>query len=76
MAAALAADRGASPAESFARYETAHRAVVEPKLNGYRVAAALLLPATRAGIATRNLVTRAVAGPDRRTSRRTRSSCR
>jgi 2-polyprenyl-6-methoxyphenol hydroxylase-like FAD-dependent oxidoreductase len=42
------------PEKAFVRYEKAHRAVVAPKLNGYRVGAAMLLPATRAGILTRN----------------------
>jgi 2-polyprenyl-6-methoxyphenol hydroxylase-like FAD-dependent oxidoreductase len=46
------------PRPFFDRYEAAHRSVVAPKLNGYRLAGALLLPATRAGITTRNLVAR------------------
>jgi 2-polyprenyl-6-methoxyphenol hydroxylase-like FAD-dependent oxidoreductase len=60
------------PRPFFARYEAAHRAVVAPKLNGYRLGGALLLPATRAGITARNLVARltpaltAVASPRRR----------
>ena len=48
------------PAKAFARYEKAHRAVVAPKLNGYRLGAAMLLPATRAGILTRNTIARAI----------------
>jgi 2-polyprenyl-6-methoxyphenol hydroxylase-like FAD-dependent oxidoreductase len=48
------------PEKAFARYEKAHRAVVAPKLNGYRLGAAMLLPATRAGILTRNTIARAM----------------
>lgn len=48
------------PRQALGRYEAAHRAVVAPKLNGYRLGAAMLLPATRAGIITRNLITRAM----------------
>ncbi len=48
-----------SPEKAFARYETAHRAVVAPKLNGYRLGAAMLLPATRTGILARNTIARA-----------------
>ena len=48
------------PGKAFARYEMAHRAVVAPKLNGYRLGAAMLLPATRAGILTRNAIARAM----------------
>lgn len=47
------------PKEALSRYEEAHRAVVAPKLNGYRLGAAMLLPATRAGILTRNTLARA-----------------
>jgi 2-polyprenyl-6-methoxyphenol hydroxylase-like FAD-dependent oxidoreductase len=47
------------PQPALGRYEAAHRAVVEPKLNGYRLGAAMLLPATRAGIITRNALARA-----------------
>jgi 2-polyprenyl-6-methoxyphenol hydroxylase-like FAD-dependent oxidoreductase len=47
-----------SPRDAFTRYEAAHRAVVAPKLNGYRLGAAMLLPATRAGILTRNTIAR------------------
>jgi 2-polyprenyl-6-methoxyphenol hydroxylase-like FAD-dependent oxidoreductase len=49
-----------SPQPALDRYETAHRAVVEPKLNGYRLGAAMLLPATRLGILTRNALARAM----------------
>jgi 2-polyprenyl-6-methoxyphenol hydroxylase-like FAD-dependent oxidoreductase len=59
----LARELAAAPADpqrAFDRYETAHRAVVAPKLNGYRMGAAMLLPSTRAGILTRNTVARAM----------------
>ncbi len=46
------------PRQALGRYEAAHRAVVAPKLNGYRLGAAMLLPATRAGITTRNIIAR------------------
>lgn len=46
------------PQQALGRYEAAHRAVVAPKLNGYRLGAAMLLPATRAGITTRNVIAR------------------
>ena len=48
------------PQRAYDRYETTHRAVVAPKLNGYRMGAAMLLPSTRAGILTRNTVARAM----------------
>jgi 2-polyprenyl-6-methoxyphenol hydroxylase-like FAD-dependent oxidoreductase len=48
------------PEKAYVRYEKAHRAVVAPKLNGYRLGAAMLLPATRAGILTRNMMARAM----------------
>ena len=48
------------PEKAFVRYEKAHRAVVAPKLNGYRLGAAMLLPATRAGILARNTIARAM----------------
>ena len=47
------------PEEAFRRYEEAHRAVVAPNLNGYRLGAAMLLPATRGGILMRNTIARA-----------------
>jgi 2-polyprenyl-6-methoxyphenol hydroxylase-like FAD-dependent oxidoreductase len=55
----LAAAPG-DPQRAFARYETTHRAVVAPKLNGYRMGAAMLLPSTRAGILARNTAARAM----------------
>lgn len=59
----LAQELAAAPSDpqrAFGRYETTHRAVVAPKLNGYRMGAALLLPSTRAGILTRNTLARAM----------------
>jgi 2-polyprenyl-6-methoxyphenol hydroxylase-like FAD-dependent oxidoreductase len=57
-----AASRGgdSDPRQALDRYEAAHRAVVAPKLNGYRLGAAMLLPATRSGITTRNIIARTI----------------
>ncbi|MEV6431213.1 FAD-dependent monooxygenase [Nocardia sp. NPDC051463] len=57
LAEALTADPDDHQA-AFRNYERRHRVVVEPKLNGVTAAAALLIPATRAGIAIRNAATR------------------
>lgn len=46
------------PAGAFRRYETAHRKLVEPKQRNVSTAAALLIPATRRGLAARNFGTR------------------
>ncbi|WP_410586887.1 FAD-dependent monooxygenase [Amycolatopsis sp. lyj-23] len=46
------------PAAAFLRYETAHRKLVEPKQRAVPTAAALLIPATRGGLAARNFGTR------------------
>jgi 2-polyprenyl-6-methoxyphenol hydroxylase-like FAD-dependent oxidoreductase len=58
----LAAELAAAPAGdhlvAFARYEAAHRAVVGPRQRAMGPVAALLIPATRGGIAVRNLATR------------------
>ncbi|WP_406233827.1 FAD-dependent monooxygenase [Nocardia sp. NBC_01009] len=59
LAEALTADPDDHEA-AFRNYERQHRMVVEPKLNGVTAAAALLIPATRAGIAIRNAATRVV----------------
>jgi 2-polyprenyl-6-methoxyphenol hydroxylase-like FAD-dependent oxidoreductase len=56
LAEELAAAR-ADPETAFRRYESRHRTLVDPKLRGFRSAAALLIPATRRGIAVRNLAT-------------------
>jgi len=53
LAGALLAPDGA-----FARYETAHRRLVRPKQRAVGLSAALLLPRTRLGLATRNLAAR------------------
>jgi 2-polyprenyl-6-methoxyphenol hydroxylase-like FAD-dependent oxidoreductase len=46
------------PSPAFARYEAKHRKLVDPRQGNIRIAAALLVPATRTGIAARNLMTR------------------
>jgi 2-polyprenyl-6-methoxyphenol hydroxylase-like FAD-dependent oxidoreductase len=63
-AAALARALGASPddhAAAFRAYETEHRARVRPAMRGRLIGGALLVPATRAGIAARDLAVRALA---------------
>jgi 2-polyprenyl-6-methoxyphenol hydroxylase-like FAD-dependent oxidoreductase len=54
LADALANNRDHT--EAFRAYEIRHRALVEPKQRNIGRAAALLVPKTRLGIATRNLV--------------------
>ncbi|MFD7262739.1 FAD-dependent monooxygenase [Streptomyces sp. NPDC059874] len=57
----LAAELAASPedhAGAFRRYEERHRRLVDPKQRGVERAAAMLVPATRAGIVARNLASR------------------
>ncbi|MEV4146712.1 FAD-dependent monooxygenase [Amycolatopsis sp. NPDC049691] len=57
----LAAELGrtpGNPAAAFRRYEAAHRKLVEPKQRTVSTAAALLIPATRGGLAIRNFGTR------------------
>ncbi|WP_372664990.1 FAD-dependent monooxygenase [Amycolatopsis kentuckyensis] len=57
----LAAELGRTPgdaAAAFRRYEAAHRKLVEPKQRNVSTAAALLIPATRGGLAVRNFGTR------------------
>jgi len=57
----LAEELGRTPddaAAAFRRYETTHRKLVDPKLRNVSTAAALLIPATRGGLAARNLGTR------------------
>ncbi|RJL35556.1 FAD-dependent monooxygenase [Bailinhaonella thermotolerans] len=46
------------PAAAFRRYESAHRRLAGPKRRTVGLAAALLVPATRAGVAARNLAAR------------------
>jgi 2-polyprenyl-6-methoxyphenol hydroxylase-like FAD-dependent oxidoreductase len=56
----LAEELAATPADpesAFARYEAKHRTLVEPRQGAIAVAAALMVPATRTGIAARNLAT-------------------
>ncbi|NJP92965.1 NAD(P)-binding protein [Nonomuraea sp. FMUSA5-5] len=60
-AATLAGELAATPDDpwaAFERYEQAHRRLVEPKQRGIAQAASLIVPATRAGIAARDLATR------------------
>lgn len=47
-----------SPADGFDRYETEHRARVMPKQRAITLSAAMLVPKTRLGLATRNLAAR------------------
>ena len=57
----LAEELGRTPgdaAAAFRRYEAAHRKLVEPKQRNVSTAAALLIPATRGGLAVRNFGTR------------------
>jgi 2-polyprenyl-6-methoxyphenol hydroxylase-like FAD-dependent oxidoreductase len=57
----LAEELAADPTDTeaaFRRYETRHRILVNPKQRGFASAAALLIPATRRGIAVRNMATR------------------
>lgn len=57
MAEELAATP-ADPRSAFARYEARHRTLVDPRQGNVALAAALMVPATRAGVAARNLATR------------------
>jgi 2-polyprenyl-6-methoxyphenol hydroxylase-like FAD-dependent oxidoreductase len=57
LATALAG-RPAEHAAAFRGYETAHRARVAPKQRAVKRSAALLIPKTRIGLATRNLAAR------------------
>jgi 2-polyprenyl-6-methoxyphenol hydroxylase-like FAD-dependent oxidoreductase len=57
----LAEELAATPADpqsAFARYEAKHRTLVDPRQGNVAVAAALMVPATRSGIAARNLASR------------------
>ncbi|SEP47356.1 FAD-dependent monooxygenase [Amycolatopsis saalfeldensis] len=59
LATALAESPG-DHATAFRRYEATHRKLTGPKQRNVPVAAALLIPATRAGMTVRNLGTRFV----------------
>lgn len=48
--------------EAFAHYEATHRARVKPKQRGVRVAASMLVPRTKRGLAVRNLAARLLPG--------------
>lgn len=73
----LAGELATSPGDhksAFRRYETRHRHLVDPRQQNLKAVAALLIPATRAGILARNLATRlspvvAAAGGLRRSAR-------
>lgn len=57
----LAEALGAAPEDpttALRRYESRHRKVVAARQRGYRLGAALLVPATRAGLTARNLAVR------------------
>ncbi|MES4908256.1 MULTISPECIES: FAD-dependent monooxygenase [unclassified Streptomyces] len=57
----LAEELAATPTDpqaAFARYETRHRTLVDPRQGNVATAAALMVPATRAGVAARNMATR------------------
>ncbi|WP_199565547.1 FAD-dependent monooxygenase [Spongiactinospora rosea] len=57
----LAGELAASPDDpraAFQRYESGHRRLADPKQRGVRLAAGLLVPATRHGILARNLALR------------------
>jgi 2-polyprenyl-6-methoxyphenol hydroxylase-like FAD-dependent oxidoreductase len=57
----LAKELAATPADpqaAFARYEAEHRALVDPRQGNVGMAAALMVPETRTGIASRNMATR------------------
>jgi 2-polyprenyl-6-methoxyphenol hydroxylase-like FAD-dependent oxidoreductase len=57
----LAQELGATrtdPGSAFARYEAKHRILVDPRQGAIGVAARLMVPATRTGIAARNLASR------------------
>lgn len=57
----LSEELGRTPgdaASAFRRYEAEHRKLVEPKQRNVSAAAALLIPATRGGLAVRNFGTR------------------
>jgi len=57
----LAGELAATPADppsAFARYEAKHRTLTDPRQGAIGTAARLIVPATRTGIAVRNLASR------------------
>ena len=54
----LAEELAAGPGAAFERYEARHRTLVDPRQGNIGVASALMVPATRGGIAARNAATR------------------
>jgi 2-polyprenyl-6-methoxyphenol hydroxylase-like FAD-dependent oxidoreductase len=68
-AASLAGALGDHPGDhlaAFRAYEAEHRARVRPAMRGRFLGGALLVPATRAGIAARDLAVRVFAEPGTR----------
>jgi len=57
LAAALAETPG-DPVAALRRYESRHRRLSASRQRGYRLGAGLLVPATRSGLTTRNLIAR------------------
>lgn len=57
LAGALA-ETPADPVAALRRYESRHRKLAASRQRGYRLGAGLLVPATRAGLTTRNLIAR------------------
>ncbi len=57
LAKELAATPSA-PGSAFVRYEAKHRTLVDPRQGAIAIASALMVPATRTGIAARNLASR------------------
>jgi 2-polyprenyl-6-methoxyphenol hydroxylase-like FAD-dependent oxidoreductase len=57
LAEAIGASQG-DHESAFRRYEAEHRVLVDPKLRGIEQVSHLLVPASRVGVATRNLLTR------------------
>jgi 2-polyprenyl-6-methoxyphenol hydroxylase-like FAD-dependent oxidoreductase len=54
----LATELAADPEGAFARYESAHRELVDPRQANVAAAAAMMVPASRPGITARNLASR------------------
>ncbi|MDQ0731063.1 FAD-dependent monooxygenase [Arthrobacter sp. B1I2] len=64
-AATLAEELSAAPGDpalALRRYESRHRRAVNARQRGYRLGAAILVPATRAGLTARNLTARLLPG--------------
>jgi 2-polyprenyl-6-methoxyphenol hydroxylase-like FAD-dependent oxidoreductase len=64
-AATLAQELAAAPGDpgtAFRRYEARHRKLAASRQRGYRLGARLLVPASRRGLAVRNLIARLLPG--------------